>query len=312
MSFILIFIGLFLLVKCADLFVDGCSNVAKALGIPSLIIGLTIVAFGTSAPEAAVSVTASIKGMNDISLGNVVGSSVCNLLLILGTSGLVGKLKAQKKIITRDFVYAIFASLVLFILTFSFFTSGGSEGTLTRTDGLILLCFLGIYLYALIGDAVSSIRTKEEKGTFKVKDIFMIIIGIGGIILGGQLVVNSATKIAEMLNVSQNVIALTIVAIGTSLPELVTSVVATKKGEVDIAIGNVVGSNIFNIFFILGLSSTISPITFRFDSFIDIIVMLGASILTYILLLKNKRIGNKKGIILLLAYVIYMVYILIR
>lgn len=312
MSFILIFIGLFLLVKCADWFVDGCSNVAKALGIPSLIIGLTIVAFGTSAPEAAVSVTASIKGMNGISLGNVVGSNICNLLLILGLSGLFGKLKAQKKIITRDFVYEIFSSLVLFILTFSFFTNGGTSGELTRTDGLILLCFLGIYLYALIGDAIKSVRTKEEKGTFKIKDIFLIIIGISGIILGGQLVVNSATSIAEMLNVSQNVIALTIVAIGTSLPELVTSVIATKKGEVDIAIGNVVGSNIFNIFFILGLSSTISPITFGFDSFIDIIVMFGASVLTYLLLLKNNRIGNKKGIILLLSYVIYMAYILMR
>lgn len=312
MSFILIIIGLFLLVKCADWFVDGCSNVAKALGIPSLIIGLTVVAFGTSAPEAAVSITASVKGMNDISLGNVVGSNICNLLLILGISGLTGKLKAKRKIITRDFIYAIFASLVMVILSFSFFTNGGTKGVLTRTDGLILLCFLGIYLYALIGDAIGSIRSKEEKGTFKFKDLIMIVIGITGIILGGQLVVNSATEIAEMLNVSQNVIALTIVAIGTSLPELVTSVIATKKGETDIAIGNVVGSNIFNIFFILGLSSTISPITFGSESFIDILIMLIASIGAYILLLKNKRIGNKKGIILLVGYVVYMAYILIR
>ena len=142
MSFILIFIGLFLLVKCADLFVDGCSNVAKALGIPSLIIGLTIVAFGTSAPEAAVSVTASIKGMNDISLGNAVGSNICNLLLVLGVSGLFGSLTAKRKIITRDFVYAIFSSIVLLILSFGFFVSGGKEGVLTQTNGLILLCFL--------------------------------------------------------------------------------------------------------------------------------------------------------------------------
>jgi len=312
MSFILIFVGFFLLVKCADLFVDGCSNVAKTFGIPSLIIGLTIVAFGTSAPEAAVSVTASIKGMNDISLGNVVGSNICNLLLILGVSGLTGKLKAQRKIITRDFVYAIFSSLVLLILSFDFFVNGETEGGLTRTNGLILLCFLGIYLYALIGDAVGSIKSKEEKGAFKFKDVVMIVVGIAGIILGGQLVVNSATSIANMLNVSQNVIALTIVAIGTSLPELVTSVIATKKGEVDIAIGNVVGSNIFNIFFILGLSSTISPITFGFDSFIDIVIMFVASIGTYFLLLKNKRIGNKKGLILLVSYIIYMIYILMR
>lgn len=312
MSIILIIVGLFLLIKCADWFVDGCSNVAKALGIPSLIIGLTIVAFGTSAPEAAVSITASMQGMNDISLGNVVGSNICNLLLVLGLSGLFGCLTAKRKIITRDFVYAIFSSIVMFILTFGFFLSGGTEGVISRTDGLILLCFMGIYLYALIGDAVKSVRTQEEKTKFNPKDILYIVVGIVGIIFGGQLVVNSATDIAEMFNVSQNVIALTIVAIGTSLPELVTSVVAAKKGESDIAIGNVVGSNIFNVFFILGLSSAISPITFGFESFIDIIIMLVASIMVYLLTLKNCRIGNKKGILMLATYAIYMVYILIR
>ena len=314
MSIVLIIIGLILLIKCADLFVDGCSNVAKALGIPSLIIGLTIVAFGTSAPEAAVSVTASIKGMNDISLGNVVGSNICNLLLVLGISGLGGCLTAKRKIITRDFVYAIFSSIVMFILSFTFFIgkTKTSTGVIDRVDGLILLCFLGIYLYALIGDAVKSARAKEEKGEFSFKDIIYILIGITGIVLGGQLVVNSAKDIAEMLNVSQNVIALTIVAIGTSLPELVTSAIAARKGESDIAIGNVVGSNIFNIFFILGLSATISPITYGFESFIDIIIMLVSSVMVYILTLKNFRIGNKKGLILLGTYALYMIYILMR
>lgn len=314
LSIILIIIGLILLIKCADLFVDGCSNVAKALGIPSLIIGLTIVAFGTSAPEAAVSITASIKGMNDISLGNVVGSNICNLLLVLGISGLGGCLTAKKKIITRDFVYAIFSSVVMFILSFSFFLgkTTSSTGVIDRVDGLILLCFLGIYLYALLGDSIKSAKAKEEKSELKFKDIIYILVGIIGIIIGGQLVVNSATDIAEMLNVSQNVIALTIVAIGTSLPELVTSAVAAKKGESDIAIGNVVGSNIFNVFFILGLSATISPITFGIESFIDIIIMLAASVMVYLLTLKNFRIGNKKGIILLATYALYMVYILIR
>lgn len=312
MSFILIIIGMILLIKCADWFVDGCSNVAKSLGIPSLIIGLTIVAFGTSAPEAAVSITASLKGMNGISLGNAVGSNICNLLLVLGVSACFGCLTAKKKIITRDFVYAIFSSIVLFILTFGFFYRGETTGIITRTNGLILLSFLGIYLYALIGDAVKSVRSKEEKTKFNPKDLIYIVIGITGIILGGQLVVNSATDIAEMFKVSQNVIALTIVAIGTSLPELVTSVIAAKKGESDIAIGNVVGSNIFNIFFILGLSSVVSPITFGFDSFIDIIVMIVASVVVYILTLKNSRIGNKKAIILLGMYAIYMAYILIR
>lgn len=314
MSFILLVIGLVLLIKGADWFVDGCSNVAKSLGIPSLIIGLTIVAFGTSAPEAAVSVTASLEGMNDIALGNVVGSNICNLLLVLGLSGLFGTLTAKKKIVTRDFIYCIFSSVVLLVLSVGYFINGGTEGVVTRSNGLMLLCFLGFYLYVLIGDALRSSRNsnKEEKTAFKLKDIFGILLGMIGIILGGQLVVNSATDIAEMLNISQNVIALTIVAIGTSLPELVTSVVASKKGEVDIAIGNVVGSNIFNIFFILGISSAISPITYDVESFIDIIVTFISTIVVYLFILKNMRIGNKKGIILLGMYALYMVYILLR
>lgn len=315
-NILLIVLGLFLLIKCADMFVDGSSNVAKALGIPSLLIGLTIVAFGTSAPEAAVSITASLKGANDISLGNVVGSNLCNLLLVLGISSLGGCLTARKKIITRDFVYAIFSSIVMFVLSFSFFigknNASSQMGTITRVDGLILLCFLSIYLYALVGDAIRSVREKEDKTKFAWKDIIYILIGIAGIILGGQLVVNSATELAEMFNVSQNVIALTIVAIGTSLPELVTSAVAARKGESDIAIGNVVGSNIFNIFFILGISAVVSPITYGFASFIDIIIMLISSIMVYLLTLKNFRIGNKKGIILLGSYLLYMIYILMR
>lgn len=311
-SFILIVLGLIMLVKCADFFVDGCSNVAKSFGIPTLIIGLTIVSFGTSAPEAAVSVTASIQGMNDIALGNVVGSNICNLLLVLGMSGLFGCLTAKRKIITRDFIYMIFSGIVLFILSFGFFLDGETEGVISQTNGLILLCFLAIYLYALIGEALRSSRAREEKTKFSIKDVLFIVVGIVGIIVGGQLVVNSATDIANMLNISQNVIALTIVAIGTSLPELVTSVVAAKKGEVDIAIGNAVGSNIFNIFFILGLSSAISPIAFGIESFYDIIVMLVSSAVVYLFLLKNMRIGNKKGIVLLVMYAIYMIYILFR
>lgn len=311
MSIILIILGMILLIKCADIFVSGCSNVAKSLGIPSLIIGLTIVAFGTSAPEAAVSITASLKGMNDISLGNIVGSNICNLLLVLGVSSLFGCLTAKRKVITRDFVYAIFSSLVLLIISTNYL-KGNNKGIITQIDGLILLCFLAIYLYALLGEAVKSTRKKEEKTKLTFKDIISIIVGIIGIIIGGQLVVNNATNIATMLNVSQNVIALTIVAIGTSLPELVTSTVAAKKGETDIAIGNVVGSNIFNIFFILGISSAISPITFGLESFIDIIILLVLSIITYLLLLKNKRIGHKKGLILLTLYIIYITYILIR
>lgn len=312
MSIILMIIGLFILIKCADFFVDGCSSLAKSFGIPSLIIGLTIVGFGTSAPETAVSVTASLQGMNDISIGNVVGSNIFNLLFILGISSFFGKLKANKEIIKRDFPYAILACVVITILSIGFFINGGSSGVITSVNGWILLTFLGVYLYILIMDAFKSSKQKEEKIKFKPKNIFLIIIGLAGIILGGKIVVESAIDIANMFNVSQTVIALTIVAIGTSLPELVTSLVATKKGEVDIAIGNVVGSNIYNIFFILGISSTINPLVFNLESFIDIIVMLVGTIGTYILIFKDKTIGKNKGIILFLTYIIYMVYILMR
>ena len=312
MSFVLIIIGFILLVKCADWFVEGSSNIAKALRIPALIVGLTIVALGTSAPEAAVSITASIKGMNDISLGNVVGSNISNLLLVLGISGLFGTLTAKKKVMTRDFRFLIFSSVVLLILTFVFYASGEATGIITRINGLMLLGFLILYLYVLIGDTIKSINKTEEKTNFKFKDIILIVVGLIGIIIGGQLVVNSATDIANMFNISERIIGLTIVAIGTSLPEIVTSIVAVKKGESDIAIGNVVGSNIFNILFVLGLSSAISPINFDIKAFLDVFVMLFASVVVYFVLRKHNRVDKKRSLILLLMYALYMVYILIR
>lgn len=311
-NILLLIIGFVFLVKGADFFVDGCSKIARVFGIPTLIIGLTIVAFGTSAPEAAVSTIASLIGKNDIALGNVVGSNICNLLLVLGLSGLFGKLTCSKKVINRDMVYSIFAYVILIILSAGFFINGEKIGIITRTNGLILLCFLGIYVYALVGEAKESIKKKEKKEKFHFKSIIFILLGLIGIILGGQLVVNSATKIASFLGVSDSVIALTVVAIGTSLPELVTSVIAVKKGETDLAIGNIIGSNIFNCFFILGLSSTVSPVTFDFYSFIDMIIMLFIGILVLIFTLKNKRIGKVKGSIMLSLYVIYTIFILFR
>lgn len=311
-SIVLLIAGFLFLVKGADYFVDGCSKIARAIGIPSLIIGLTIVAFGTSAPEAAVSTIASLSGKNAIAIGNVVGSNICNLLLVLGCAGLFGELTCEKKVVSRDMIYSIFAYVILIILSAGFFINGKETGVITRTNGLILLCFLGIYIYALLGDAKQSIKKKEEKEKFHIMDIFMILLGLAGIIGGGQLVVNSATKIASYLGISDNVIALTVVAIGTSLPELVTSVMAVRKGETDIAIGNVIGSNIFNCFFILGLASTVSPVTFEFHSFIDMILMLIIGIIVLILTLKNMRIGNKKGLLMLIMYIMYTVYILIR
>lgn len=313
MSYLLLILGFFLLVKGADIFVEGSSNLAKVLKIPTLIIGLTIVAFGTSAPEAAVSITASLSGSNALSIGNVVGSNICNLLLVLGVSALFSPLKATKKVVQRDYLFSIVASIILIIMLMEEFLLGDKVSVLSRSEGLILLCFLGIYLYSLVMEAFSEKKKLEvEKRKFSWMDIVWIALGGFGILVGGNLVVNSAVKIAETFHISEHLIALTVVAIGTSLPELVTSVVAARKGETDIAIGNVIGSNIFNIFFILGASATIMPLTVELSSLIDIIIMTLSQILVYLFMLKKFRIGNKKGMVMLLLYITYIVYIIIR
>lgn len=313
MNYILLIVGFFLLVKGADLFVDGSSNLAKSLKIPTLIIGLTIVAFGTSAPEAAVSITASLSGSNAISIGNVIGSNICNLLLVLGMSALYHPLKTTEKVVKRDYLFSIFASFILLIVILEEFLGGANISIISRSEGLLLLMFLGIYLYALILDSKKAQKKLEiEKHKFTAKDFIWIILGVGGILVGGNLVVNSAVKIAESYHISENLVALTIVAIGTSLPELVTSIVAAKKKETDIAIGNVIGSNIFNILFILGASASINPLTVEITSLIDILLMTGAEILVYLILIKNLKIDYKKGILMLLLYASYIVYIIGR
>lgn len=312
MNYILLILGFVLLVKCADIFVDGSSNLAKALKVPTLIIGLTIVAFGTSAPEAAVSVTSSLKGQNDMALGNVVGSNICNILLVLGVSALFNPLKAKKQIILKDFLFCLLSYLVLFVMVAGPFFMKEGFGVLSRSDGLVLLCFLAVYLYSLILNINRNDMKKVEERKFSIKDIICIIVGIVGIILGGNLVVNSATKIAADFGVSESLIALTVVAIGTSLPELVTSVVAAKKGETDIAIGNVIGSCIFNICFILGMSGSIKSIVIGFDSIIDILFMGLSGLIVYLFSIKNKRIGAFKGLIMIGMYVLYTVYIIAR
>lgn len=313
LEILLLVVGFVLLVKGADAFVDGCSNVAKALGIPSLIIGLTIVAFGTSAPELAVSLIASFKGNSAISVGNVVGSNICNMLLVLGATSLFATLNCKRKLVTRDFVYLFLSYVTLFIISVGTYIESGKVGTINRVNGLLLVCFLGIYMYSLLGDAKGNMKKEEnsrEKVTFK--EILFIIIGLIAIVGGGELVVNSATAIAKIIGISDSVIALTVVAVGTSLPELVTSVVAAKKGEDDIAIGNVIGSNIFNILMILGFSSIVNPLTISYNSLIDMIVMVIAGILVYGFVLKDQKITKTRGIFMLILYFSYVGYLLVR
>lgn len=311
MNYIFIMIGFLLLIKCADFFVEGCSKIAKVFGIPSLIIGLTIVAFGTSAPETSVSTIASLSGKNTISVGNVVGSNICNLLLVLGVSSLFGKLTVKKEILKRDYSYSLLAYLVLFLMMGFYFFSGKRLGELNGVSGIILLSFMLMYLIILFMGSKNQLHEKEKE-TFKIKYIMYIIVGLIGIIYGGELVVVYATRIASSLGVSDNVIALTIVAVGTSLPELFTSVMAAKKNETDIAIGNVIGSNIYNIFFILGISSIVGHIIISFESFIDIIFMVISGIVTLFIIGKNKEITKSKGVLMLFLYFLYIGYILIR
>ena len=313
MNYLLLALGFFFLVKGADFFVEGSSNLAKVLKIPTLIIGLTIVAFGTSAPEAAVSIKASLQGSNEITIGNVVGSNICNLLLVLGISALWNPLKTTKKVIRRDYPFCLFAGIILIFQTMDGWIQEHQLSFLSRIEGIFLLLCLITYLYFLIKDTLMEKKKLEiENRKFSWKDILWMVIGMIGILLGGNLVVNSAVEIAKSYQVSESLIALTIVAVGTSLPELVTSAVAARKGETDIAIGNVIGSNIFNIFFILGLSALFTPLTVNFSSLVDIMIMNLIQIFVYLLMLKKLELGKKKALVLLLIYFSYIVYIIGR
>lgn len=316
MKYVILLIGFILLIKSADYFVVGASSIAKALNIPTIIIGLTIVAFGTSAPEAAVSISAAMKGQNDIAIANVVGSNIFNILFVLGISAIIAPVKVQKTTIIKEFPFALLASLVLLILSHDIKFQGYNENALTRSDGLMLFALFSIFMYYLLEMALSSKEEMDvEQGSSRdpiAKSILLSIGGIIGIIIGGNLVVDSATNIAIDLGMSENLVGLTIVSIGTSLPELVTSVVAARKGESDIAMGNIIGSNIFNILFVLGASSIIHTIHVQPIVFVDMIIMLIVTAITYVFAISKKQVNRFEGIILTATYIAYMIFIIIR
>ena len=284
MSFVILIIGFFFLIKGADLFVDGAASIARKFNIPSMVIGLTIVAMGTSAPEAAVSITSSLAGQNDMSVANVVGSNFFNILMVLGVSAIIAKLPVQKNTIKKDTPFLLIVSVLLLIFAF--------DKNISRIEGII---FLVIFVYFLYTTVKSAKNTKESTSlsdneiavsdndiptdTPMFKTIILSLIGIAGIIFGGDMVVDSATSIATMFGMSANLVGLTIVAVGTSLPEFVTSIVAIKKGETEIAIGNVIGSNVFNILLVLGLATAIFPIAISTFALIDIVFMVAITIL---------------------------------
>ena len=301
-QYILLILGFIMLIKGADWFVDSASFIAKKFGIPSIIVGMTIVAMGTSAPEFSVSLQSSIAGMSDMSLANVVGSNIFNLLVVLGISAMFGKLKITKY---RDVQMTLAVSMLLM--------SFAIGGYLCIMEGLVLLCAFVAYIILMIKDRDKT-EIVEEVSNKRPMWLTIIIglIGLGAIIYGGNLVVNSASAVALSLGMSENLVGLTIVAIGTSLPELVTSVMAMKKGENDIAVGNVLGSNIFNMLLIVGSAAAINPMTVSLFSMIDLVFIIVTLLIFIALTYKKQEVNKWNGIIFIIIYISYIIYTIIR
>ena len=302
LNLFILLIGFTMLIKGSDIFVEASSNIAKKFNIPSIIIGMTIVAMGTSAPELSVSINSALAGLNDMSIANVVGSNIFNLLIALGVCSFLGKLKIDNY---KDIWLLLATCIELFVLTI--------DKTLGIINGIILLITFTSYIISMIKKAKSN--TKEENNNKQKNILITIVLGILGLIAivwGGDLVVNSASAIAIKLGMSENLVGLTIVAVGTSLPEFVTSVMATKKGELSIAIGNIIGSNIFNILLILGIASAINPMTVSMLALYDIIFMICSVALFILLTVKNKAVNRKNGFILVLVYIAYLIMTIIR
>ena len=306
-ALLLLVLGFVLLIKEADFFVDGASSVAKKFRIPSIIIGFTIVAMGTSLPECAVSVTASLANNNALAISNVVGSNIFNLMVVCGASAIFAPLAIQKSTLLKEFPFSIFCALLLLVLGYTSFNLG-------RMEGIVLLVLFLAYLLWMIFSALKNRQEIDEDVNILPtwKCLLFIIGGAIAIKYGGDFVVDGASFIATKLGFSQNLIGLTIVALGTSLPELVTSIVAARKNEVDMALGNAIGSNIFNILLVLGVAGAISPVAFIMENVIDIVILTIMSAYVWILAWTKNHINKTEGISMILIYVIYLVYICIR
>lgn len=310
LNILLLLVGFVLLVKGADLFVDGAVGISQKLRIPAVVVGLTIVAFGTSAPEASVSIAAAIAGSNGIAVGNVLGSNMFNLLVVTGLSAIFMALPVSGGILRRDYPFMLLITAVMlgmFLLV--------TPNDLSRADGVILLLLFVFFLaYTVMGALKSRSSQTDETGEIPKlwKSLLISIVGIVAIVIGGDLVVDNASAVAIAWGMDEILVGLTIVACGTSLPELVTSVVASKKGENDIAVGNVVGSNIFNILLVLGASATINPIKVGGEVIIDTIILIAVCLIFAIPMYKNKQLGRTAGVLMVLTYAAYLAYIIMR
>ncbi|MCR5702600.1 MAG: calcium/sodium antiporter [Lachnospiraceae bacterium] len=303
-QFLLLILGFVMLVKGADWFVDGAAGIAEKFGIPQLVIGLTIVAMGTSAPEAAVSITAALHGNADITIGNVVGSNIINILVILGLTSVIVAIAVGQSTVKYEIPYMLFVSVLLLVF-------GYTGGNISFIEGVALWVAFIVYLVYLF---IMAKNNKEEAPDEKKKPIWLliilVIIGVVLIVKGSDVAVGAATKIAIAAHLSERFIGLTIVALGTSLPELVTSVTAAKKGKADIAIGNIVGSNMFNILFVVGTTALITPVPFASNFVVDMIVAIAAGVLLWVCVFKNKKLGRLGGSLMLLGYAGYLAYLI--
>jgi cation:H+ antiporter len=313
LNFILMFAGFILLIKGADWLVKGASSFAKKLAISEIVIGLTIVSLGTSAPELFVNIFAGLQDKADLAFGNIIGSNIANTLLVLGVAGLFGTIKSKRGTVWIDIPLSLLAALVLLSLCNDLLNEKSS--VLSQFDGAILLTFFAAFLYytfTIAKKGISQQQTVESVSTTKAA-IFLFF-GMTCLFLGGRFVVDYAVKIAETFGMSEKLIGFTIVSIGTSLPEVVTSAVAAKRGRTDIAIGNVVGSNLLNIFFVLGLSATIAPLTFDPVINVDIFVLISASLILFAVMFIGKRfsLGKREAVFFLLIYFSYVIYLICR
>ncbi|MGI6070106.1 MAG: calcium/sodium antiporter [Blautia sp.] len=317
-TYFMLFAGFFLLIKGADLFVSSSSSIAKKLRIPSVIIGLTIVALGTSLPEASVSITAALTGKNELSVSNVIGSNIFNLMVVIGISAMLHPIPVKSAILRRDFPVSIGITVLLMLMYLPMiFQEGHKTSVLTRPEGLLLLILAIGYLTWVTRDALSIRQqnqgsAEEPELSSPVQIFFYLILGVGGIIFGGEWVVDSASAIGTSFGMSETLVGLTIVALGTSLPELATSVVAARKGECDLALGNALGSNILNILLVLGSSSALHPVTITLYTVYDTAILIAFSIVAFLFARSGHNFRRREGLMLCLLYLLFFLFIIVR
>ena len=314
--YLLFAFGFVLLIKGADWLIEGSSAIARRFRIPEIVIGLTVVAFGTSAPELAVNISASIGGNNGLAIGNIVGSNIANILLILGVAASITNLTVKTKTVWREFPFSLFAAITLGYLVSDQLFRDSSFNIISRSDGVVLIGLFVLFLYYTYRLGKTNLTEDVLGGDVERplwKSAGMLIIGLAGLVTGGEWIVSGAVSLARLWGYSESFVGFTIVAIGTSLPELATAVVAVRKGNTDLAIGNVIGSNIFNVFWVLGLSATISPITFNVENNLSIILNIGCSLILFALLFTGRRYTLQKwqGAFLLFGYFAYISYLTI-